>query len=146
MATVFIFLCSFTLKNSSMYDPYWSVKPGVFAVILPMMMAHGEFELLDWLMVGGMMAYALRLTTNFYRDWPGLVHEDWRYHALQKRTGAFYWLVSLTGIHIFPTIQVFLGCLPAIMIMGDNRSPDFPAVVALGAVVLWDRHFGLRRR
>ena len=32
----------------------------------------------------------------------------WR---LQENTGWAYWLVSLLGIHLFPTILVFIGCI-----------------------------------
>jgi steroid 5-alpha reductase family enzyme len=55
--------------------------------------------------------WAVRLTYNCLRRWEGLAHEDWRYTDLRKKTGPRYWLVDLTGIHLFPTIQVFLGCL-----------------------------------
>jgi steroid 5-alpha reductase family enzyme len=41
-----------------------------------------------------------------------LHHEDWRYGHLQQQTGKFYWLVSFLGIHLFPTVVVYLGCLP----------------------------------
>ncbi len=30
--------------------------------------------------------YGLRLTSNFYRDWPGLKHEDWRYVCFTNLT------------------------------------------------------------
>ncbi|MEE2788988.1 MAG: DUF1295 domain-containing protein [Myxococcota bacterium] len=137
IATLFIFICSLSLRNSSMYDPYWSVKPGVFAVVFPIVLSRYTLNGYDWLMLGGMMAYALRLTTNFYRDWPGLRHEDWRYRALQERTGPFYWLVCLGGIHLFPTMQVFLGCLPAYVVMSEAQPPAQPMLMAFGAAVLW---------
>ena len=37
VATIVIFLFSVGLNNSSMYDPYWSVKPAVFAVYFLML-------------------------------------------------------------------------------------------------------------
>ena len=39
-------------------------------------------------------------------------HEDWRYVDLKTKTKFFYPFVNLMGIHIFPTILVFLGALP----------------------------------
>ena len=47
-----------------MYDPYWSVKPGVFAIAFPCLMPQRHLGLLDWAMLTGMVAYATRLTTT----------------------------------------------------------------------------------
>ena len=109
-ATVFIFLCSLTFNNSSMYDPYWSVKPAViacgFAYIfdLDSVASIALFTL--------MTLYNLRLTSNFFRDWPGLKYEDWRYQNFRHQFPKAYWLVSFSGIHFFPTVMVYLACIP----------------------------------
>ena len=44
-----------------------------------------------------MFLYALRLTSNFYRDWPGLSKEDFRYVSFRERFGRLYWPVSFLG-------------------------------------------------
>ena len=69
------------------------------------------------------LLYALRLTSNFYRDWPGLQKEDFRYVSFRERFGKAYWPVSFLGIHLFPTIMVYLGCLPlyAVTRTGSRR-------------------------
>jgi len=54
----------------------------------------------------------VRLTANWARGWTGLHHEDWRYVEIRAKTGALYWPASLAGIHLLPTVIVFLGCLP----------------------------------
>ena len=81
--------------------------------------------------------YGLRLTSNFYRDWPGLNHEDWRYVDFRKKFPGFYWLVSLTGIHIFPTIMVYLACLPLYskFIVHASLNPH-PVILSVGVLVL----------
>ena len=56
--------------------------------------------------------WSLRLTINWIRSWPNLLHEDWRYKKLAEDSGKLYWLVSFSGIHLFPTLFVFLGMLP----------------------------------
>ena len=121
-ATIVIFLFSVALNNSSMYDPYWSVKPVVFAVYYLILDAGSS--MLDpgcWMVDGGwrivivsllILLYSIRLTSNFYRDWPGLSHEDWRYQNFRKQFPKIYWLISFFGIHLLPTVMVFLGCLP----------------------------------
>ncbi|HLP52989.1 MAG TPA: DUF1295 domain-containing protein, partial [Chitinophagales bacterium] len=49
---------------------------------------------------------------NWARGWQGLVHEDWRYVMLREKNPKLYWLTNFGGIHMFPTIMVFLGMLP----------------------------------
>ncbi|MBK8253770.1 MAG: DUF1295 domain-containing protein [Polyangiaceae bacterium] len=56
--------------------------------------------------------WGVRLTYNWVVGYPGLGHEDWRYADYRKKTGRAYWLLSFFGLHYFPTIMVFLGCLP----------------------------------
>ena len=109
-ATVFIFLCSVMFNNSSMYDPYWSLKPAVIAAGYA-----STFGLIGTPAIALfvlMMLYNLRLTTNFLRDWPGLKHEDWRYRNFRQQFPRAYWLVSFSGIHLFPTLMVYLACIP----------------------------------
>ena len=68
------------------------------------------------------------------RGWSGLDHEDWRYRDLRQQTGRWYWLVSFSGIHMFPTVQVFLGCLalyPALV----TASPVLAPLDAIAAAV-----------
>ncbi len=87
------------------------------------------------------LLYALRLTSNFYRDWPGLAKEDFRYVDFRRRFGRLYWPVSFLGIHLFPTVMVFLGCLPMYAISrpgvdGLRWLDAVAALVTLGAIGL----------
>lgn len=109
-ATVFIFMCSFVFNNSSMYDPYWSVKPAVIASGYAFL--FGLESIAAIALFSLMMLYNLRLTSNFFRDWPGLKHEDWRYRDFREQFPKAYWLVSFSGIHLFPTVMVYLSCIP----------------------------------
>jgi len=112
-ATLAIFTFSFLFKNSSFYDAYWSVAPLPIGVYW---MARAESIGIDptrqQLVLVLVAAWGARLTWNWARGWTGLEHEDWRYRMLAERTGPFYWAVSLGGIHMLPTLWVFLGCLP----------------------------------
>ena len=111
VATVVIFAASAAVNNSSMYDPYWSLQPLAIA---------GYYVWNGWGALSGRqivvtvlaLLYAIRLTSNFYRDWPGLTKEDFRYVDFRRHFGRLYWPVSFVGIHLFPTIMVYLGCLP----------------------------------
>ena len=121
VGTVIIFLFSLGLKNSSMYDPYWSVAP---IIILGYLIVISGASLLEprIILVSIIVVYwGVRLTHNWLKTWPGLNHEDWRYQKLADDNGIFYWPVSFLGIHLFPTIMVFLGCLPLIPIVDSNQ-------------------------
>ena len=134
VATFVVFGFSMAFANSSMYDAYWSVVPPViglyWASALPGSAAVPARQLLVLLLV---FAWAIRLTLNWARGWPGLHHEDWRYVELRENTNAPYWLISLTGIHYFPTLQVFLACLPlyAALAVGSRPLGVLDAIAAL---------------
>lgn len=141
--TVVIFIYSLILRNSSMYDPYWSVAP---VIILMYLMGTIGIEEINIRMIGVSIVviyWGVRLTRNWLKTWPGLRHEDWRYIKLADDTGSFYWLVSFLGIHFFPTAMVFLGCLPLIPIMHSDSPLMWTDIVglliALGAIEI-ERH------
>jgi len=109
-ATVVIFAFSLAFRNSSFYDAYWSVAPPL--LLLFFAWSAGWSLDLRWLVLMALVCWwALRLTHNWAIGWTGLAHEDWRYRDLQQKLGLWYWPVSLLGIHLMPTVWVFLGCL-----------------------------------
>jgi steroid 5-alpha reductase family enzyme len=111
VATLAVFGWSRTFDNSSLYDPYWSVAPVVLVVYW--LGAEPAGDVGRKAMVAILVfVWATRLTNNCLRRWRGLGHEDWRYVDIRRRTGRWYWPVSLLGIHLMPTVIVFLGCLP----------------------------------
>ena len=111
IATIVVFVMSMIFRNSSLYDPYWSVAPVPIVYFFLHLAPEGD-DMRQILMLVVTWLWAIRLTLNWARGWPGLVHEDWRYVDLAKKSGVFYPLVSLSGIHLFPTLLVFLGCIP----------------------------------
>jgi steroid 5-alpha reductase family enzyme len=112
-ATLVVFGWSVAHDNSSMYDPYWSAAPLVIAPWLALLPeAGGAVGARQALVIAFVYAWGLRLTYNWARGWDGMRHEDWRYVDLRRTTGRLYWPVSLFGLHLMPTVMVFLGCLP----------------------------------
>lgn len=110
--TLAIFAFSFAHRNSSFYDAYWSVAPLAIAGLWAALPSEAPWA--RKLLVLALVAWwGVRLTVNWARSWTGLDHEDWRYVDLKRKSGKGYWLVSLTGLHLFPTVQVFLGLLAA---------------------------------
>ena len=114
-ATLVIFGFGRAFRNSSFYDAYWSVAPPV--LMLYWMVVYASFDLRALLLFSLVFLWALRLTHNWARGWHGLSHQDWRYVDLKEKTGVFYPLVDLLGIQLFPTVLVFVGCVPIWMVL-----------------------------
>jgi len=110
-ATIVIFFFSVVFKNSSVYDPYWSIAPPVIVIYLITVFPQGDH--IRQLIISALVFFwGFRLTYNWLRGWQGFSHQDWRYTKIAVEMGKWYWPVSFLGIHLMPTIFVFLGCLP----------------------------------
>jgi steroid 5-alpha reductase family enzyme len=141
-ATVVVFVFSMSFNNTSVYDPYWSVAPASIAAWLAFGPGSAQgLTLRQSVVLSLIFFYALRLTYNWARGWTGLGHEDWRYVDFRNKTGKLYWLVSFSALHFFPTVMVFLGCLPlhAALVTapaGFGALDVVAAVVTFGAIVI----------
>ena len=111
VATLLVFASSVATNNTSMYDAYWSVIPPAVVATLLVQSETGVVGTRQTLVMVAVLLWAIRLTANWARGWPGLVHEDWRY-VKARDNGAPYWLQSFFGFHLFPTVVVF-ACLVA---------------------------------
>lgn len=138
-ATFVIFAFSVAFRNSSFYDPYWSVVPPVLVIYWIAAAAPGVPAARQGVAAALVFAWGVRLTWNWARGWAGLHHEDWRYVDLQEKTGRWYWLVSFSGIHMMPTLWVFGGCLalyPTLAVGTHAVGPlDLLAVLVTGSAV-----------
>jgi steroid 5-alpha reductase family enzyme len=114
VATVVVFGGSMLLNNSSVYDPYWSVAPPLIAGGW-LLAGEGGSGARQGLVLVLLALWAVRLTANWATGWRGLAHEDWRYVQIREQTRGRlpWWLVTFTGIHLMPTLVVFLALLPA---------------------------------
>lgn len=112
-ATLVIFIFSFAFQNSSFYDPYWSVVPPVIAAGWALTDGGAGDRARQLALIACFTFWGARLTGNWARGWTGLHHVDWRYVDIQKQTGFLFWPVSFAGLHLFPTVMVFLGMWPA---------------------------------
>lgn len=117
MATLVIFGFSRLHHNSSFYDAYWSVVPPLLAGYWWWHGSPGVGHLRGWLVLAVIVVWSVRLTANWITTFPGMHHEDWRYPMLRERAGRWELLVDLFGIHLVPTMQVFLGMLPVYVVM-----------------------------
>lgn len=131
-ATLLVYLASVLLDNATVYDPYWSVAPIVMVIGLAHALnASGPGV---WLLVFVICFWGLRLTANWMMTFQDLDHQDWRYDLFKEKFPQAYPLVSLAGIHLFPTLVVFLAMLPAISYL---QAPAFrPLTMLAGALCM----------
>ncbi len=140
IGTIVIFIFSVAFNNSSIYDPYWSVAPLPIALYWMYTGIHPPSPV-AWVIFGLICFWGMRLTINWARRWEGLQDEDWRYVDFRKKFPGFYWPISFLGIHLFPTILVFLGCLaiyPALTTDSNtfNLNEFIAIIVTLAAVFI----------
>ncbi len=139
LATAVIFAFSVVFRNSSWYDAYWSVAPPLIALWLASLADHAD-PARTVLVLTVVTLWAIRLTANWAWGWQGMGDEDWRYRDLKSRSGRLWWPLSFLGIHLFPTLVVFLGCLPLYpaLVLGTAAPGWLDAVaVALGLSSVW---------
>lgn len=141
VATLVIFGFSRAYGNSSCYDAYWSVIPPLLAFYWWVAADAGVDDARWWLMMAVLVAWAIRLTANWVRTFPGMHHEDWRYPMVRGRAGRFELVADLMGIHVFPTLQVFAGLVPVYVVATRAGQPlgalDIVAfVVGIAALAL----------
>lgn len=110
ICTIVIYLFSTIFKNSSIYDPYWSVAP---IVIYPgYLLATDSVNVYTIIFVLVVAFWSFRLTINWALSFKNLGTQDWRYQNFKEKHPKVYFLIDLFGIHLFPTIMVFIGMLP----------------------------------
>lgn len=121
-ATVVTFIFSVIFGNASVYDPYWSVQP---IVILIGFAIGKEITPLRTLLLVVVCLWGIRLTVNWAYTFKNLEHQDWRYTMLKEKTGIFYPLINLVGIHLVPTLIVYACILPAVyaFLYSGNANP-----------------------
>ena len=117
-ATIFIYIGSVILNNSSLYDPFWSVAPVPIALYLAL---HFENTIVVKLLVlVPIIFWAIRLTRNWIISWQGFEHEDFRYIELKNTNKFKSEFNNFFGIHLFPTLIVNLGLYPLVFILTNN--------------------------
>jgi steroid 5-alpha reductase family enzyme len=150
VATVVIWTLSELLRNASLYDPYWSVAPPVIAIAWAV---GGDGDTTRAAVVCGLVAvWGVRLTLNWATGWRGLGHEDWRYRKLRVDTRGLlpFWVVSLGGIQLMPTLLVFAGLLAVYPALTSDAhafgAVDVVALVVTAAAIVTEATADLQLR
>lgn len=111
-ATVVVWLSGIVFRNSSLYDPYWSGAPLV-VIIAWYLQKGGSLSIPQVLLFLVVLFWGIRLTLNWATAWKGMSHQDWRYTMYREKMPKLWFFVNLFGIHMMPTVLVFLAMIPA---------------------------------
>ena len=134
LATIIIYIFSVILKNSSLYDPFWSVAPVPIVLFLSMQMDTLEIKLLVLIPI---CIWAIRLTRNWIVSWQGFKHEDFRYVDLKNTNKFQAELTNFFGIHLIPTLIVNLGLFPLVYFVHSlSSSISIPLLYAASLFTL----------
>ena len=121
-ATAIVFAFSLIFRNASVYDPYWSVQPPV--ILFGVLLRFGGTAF-SWILFAAILIWGLRLTGNWAYNFTGFDYQDWRYTMLKEKTGIAYPLINFLGIHLFPTLVVYLCILPAVIAVHQGAALNF---------------------
>lgn len=137
VATVFVYVFSVIFNNASVYDPYWSVQP---VIIIAGFALGSKITVASLLLIVSIVYWGVRLTANWAYTFGGLKHQDWRYTKYQNETGRLYQIVNFAGIHMMPTLIVYLCTLPAVFVTREESDANIGSVIGtvicLGAATL----------
>ena len=137
-ATIFIYLGSVLLKNSSLYDPFWSVAPVPIVIYLSIQSENSI--LLKMLIIFPILLWATRLTRNWVISWEGFHHEDFRYINLKNTNKYKAEFNNFFGIHLFPTLIVNICLYPLVYIFINDVDVNvyiyISSIITLIAVIL----------
>lgn len=131
--TVFIWLCGLGFKNSSFYDAYWSLIPWLLLLAIMIRFSLYNAGSIIFMIVFGIWSF--RLTFNWAYTCESLKWQDWRYVMYKETNKPYMWhIINFNGIHMMPTLFVFLGLIPAIFFMMAN--PAVGVMLIVGCVVI----------
>ena len=137
VATLIIWVFSIVIKNTSLYDPYWSLTPWALATyLLFVSKVNNVYTFILYIMFS---IWSWRLTINWMITFDDLSWEDWRYKSYRARYNRFiYEFINLFGFMMMPTILVYTGLIPLLLVIvnGANAFSLFgSALVLLGTLL-----------
>ncbi|MHA1346198.1 MAG: DUF1295 domain-containing protein [Candidatus Heimdallarchaeaceae archaeon] len=139
ITTTVIWVFSIIKNNSSIYDPYWVIAPPLLA--LGVIFSSGEiasyWSFRHIIIVACLFIWSARY--HIFYKWTGwrsgIIHEDWRYEKMRS-TRVPYWLNSLLGMHLFPTVLVYFAFAPGVLtlLIPAGQQNSFSIFDALGII------------
>lgn len=134
VATIIVFGFSVVFKNSSVYDPYWSVTP--IAIVLLWFFELGAVLSTAVIFVFiAVFVWGIRLTYNWAINFKGMHHQDWRYTYYKNKNPKIWPITNFFGIHYMPTLIVYLSLISAAIAMEFQGDYISVPIMALGMTI-----------
>ena len=92
VATLVIYLLSLPIKNSSLYDAYWSLTPFVMATYL--LVVSENLNVYHFIAYAVFAVWSFRLTINWVITFQDIKWVDWRYRQIKENNNT---IRNLTG-------------------------------------------------
>lgn len=123
VATFLIYLLSLPIKNSSLYDAYWSLTPFVMVTYL-LVHYFDSLNVYHFLVYAAFSIWSFRLTINWIITFDNIHWVDWRYRELKENNNKVVWqIINFFGIMLVPTLFVFAGFYPLIEVFQNPIGP-----------------------
>ena len=131
-STLIIFIITCFIKDTSLYDPYWSVAPVI--MVLAAMIKYNLWHINGIIILAVITLWSLRLTINWFNTYKGLYHEDWRYSQFRKKYNPFvYGIINFFGLQYIPTIVVYAGLISSFFII---QNEGFSPLIIPGVLIM----------
>lgn len=120
VATLVVYIFTLIFKNTSIYDPYWSVAPiliGIYALV-----HYKNYTPVNIIFLLVLAIWGIRLTINWLIVCTGFDYEDWRYrHYRETLSKPLFHIVNFTGLQMVPTLVVYAALAPMFILF---RQPN----------------------
>lgn len=132
ISTFIIYLLSLVIKNSSLYDAYWSLTPWVMLTYL-IILNYNNLNIYHYIVYIVFSFWSFRLTLNWIITFENRKWIDWRYQDLKAKSNKYTWqFINFFGIMMMPTLLVFVAFIPLIYVININLN----ALSLIGSVII----------
>lgn len=114
VATLIVWIGSLIVKNTSVYDAYWSLTPFVMIIYI-FVVNINNINIYHIVLFVVFSFWSNRLTVNWAQTFKNLEIEDWRYADYRKNLKpVLFHLINFLGLQFMPTVLVYMGLLPLV--------------------------------
>lgn len=132
ISTFIIYLLSLVIKNSSLYDAYWSLTPWVMLTYL-IILNYTNLNIYHYIVYIVFSFWSFRLTLNWIITFENRKWIDWRYQDLKAKSNKYTWqFINFFGIMMMPTLLVFVAFIPLVYVININLN----ALSLIGSVII----------
>lgn len=134
-ATVAVWIFSIVFKNSSVYDPYWSVAP-IVILFGYSFYTGAAINRQTVLLLFVVLLWGVRLTANWAYTFKDLNHQDWRYDYFKDSFPKYWVVINFFGIHLMPTMVVYAALIPGLYFIENSHDINMFTYMAVSICVI----------